>query len=121
MGLAPWIRHSTVVGVSTHPCGQQRDKFMEIRIASLLEGAREAEGTVVVIDVLRAFTTAAIALARGAEKLLLVATPDEARRLREDGQGDLCVGEVGGRGGQMASISGTRPSPSPRPTCRAKP
>lgn len=38
---------------------------MEIRIESLLEGARRARGTVVIVDVFRAFTTAAVALAPG--------------------------------------------------------
>lgn len=70
---------------------------MEIRIESLLEGARRAEGTVVIIDVFRAFTTAAVALARGASSIVLVAEPEEALRLRQVGVGDLCMGEVGGR------------------------
>ena len=39
---------------------------MEIRIESLLEGARRAQGTVVIVDVFRAFTTAAVAFSRGA-------------------------------------------------------
>ncbi|MCX7671604.1 MAG: 2-phosphosulfolactate phosphatase [Anaerolineae bacterium] len=69
---------------------------MEIRIESLLEGARRAAGTVVVIDVFRAFTTAAVALARGAPKIILVAEPEEALALRAAGVGDLCMGEVGG-------------------------
>ena len=38
---------------------------MEISIHSLLEGASRANGTVAVIDVFRAFTTAAVALANG--------------------------------------------------------
>ena len=39
---------------------------MRISIHSLLEGATRAVGTVAVIDVFRAFTTAAVALSRGA-------------------------------------------------------
>jgi 2-phosphosulfolactate phosphatase len=69
---------------------------MEIRIESLLEGARRAAGTVVVIDVFRAFTTAAVALARGADKIILTAEPEEALALRAAGLGELCMGEVGG-------------------------
>lgn len=69
---------------------------MEIRIESLLEGARRAAGTVVVIDVFRAFTTAAVALARGAEKIILTAEPEGALALRAAGLGELCMGEVGG-------------------------
>ena len=58
---------------------------MEIRIESLIEGARRAKGTVVVIDVFRAFTTAAVAFARGVEKIILTAEPDEALALRKRG------------------------------------
>lgn len=44
----------------------------------------------------RAFTTAAVALARGAEKIILTAEPEEALALRAAGVGELCLGEVGG-------------------------
>ena len=40
---------------------------MEVRIDSLLSGAERATGSVVIIDVFRAFTTAAVVLARGGE------------------------------------------------------
>jgi 2-phosphosulfolactate phosphatase len=70
---------------------------MEICIESLIEGATRARGTVVIIDVFRAFTTAAVALSRGAREIILVAEPAEALALRAAGRGDLCVGEVGGR------------------------
>ena len=69
---------------------------MEVKLASLLEGAQQAEGTVVIIDVYRAFTTAAVAFMKGAEKIILVAEVDQAIALRENGTGDLCVGEVEG-------------------------
>jgi 2-phosphosulfolactate phosphatase len=62
----------------------------------LLEGARRAAGTVVIIDVYRAFTTAAVALQRGAARILLVDTPESAFKLRREGRGDLCLGEVSG-------------------------
>ena len=69
---------------------------MEIRIGSLLRGAREAEGTVIVIDVFRAFTTASVAFSRGAEKIVLVAEVTEALELRRLGVGQMCIGEVDG-------------------------
>lgn len=69
---------------------------MEIRIDSLLEGARRARGTVVIVDVFRAFTTAAVAFSRGAARIIMVAEPDEALALKARGLGDLCVGEVNG-------------------------
>ena len=70
---------------------------MEIRVGSLLAGAREAEGTAIIIDVFRAFTTAAIAFSRGADRIVLVAEIEEALDLRERGLGDLCMGEVDGK------------------------
>ena len=70
---------------------------MQVRIDSLIEGARRAEGTVVIVDVFRAFTTAAMAFAGGAEKIILVAEVDEALELRRQGRGELCIGEVGGK------------------------
>ena len=69
---------------------------MEIVVDSLLEGARRARGTVVIVDVFRAFTTAAVAFSRGASQIVMVAEPPEALQLREQGLGDLCVGEVDG-------------------------
>lgn len=47
-----------------------------------IEGAGSAAGTAVVIDVIRAFTTAAHALAAGAGRIVCVAGLDEARSLR---------------------------------------
>jgi 2-phosphosulfolactate phosphatase len=69
---------------------------MEIRIDSLLCGAERASGTVVIIDVFRAFTTAAVALARGAAKIVMVSSVAEALSLRSAGVGQLCMGEVEG-------------------------
>lgn len=54
-------------------------------------------GTVVVIDVLRAFTTAAVGLAGGAASWELVATVAEAHRRREADRRVMLVGEVDGR------------------------
>jgi 2-phosphosulfolactate phosphatase len=70
---------------------------VDIRLGSLLHGAQEAEGVVIIIDVFRAFTTAAVAFARGVEKIILVAEVAEALALRAQGKGQLCMGEVGGR------------------------
>ncbi len=62
-----------------------------------LDGAAEAEGTVVVIDVLRAFTTAALALDRGATAVRCVGTVEEALAERAAHPGSLAMGEAGGR------------------------
>jgi 2-phosphosulfolactate phosphatase len=70
---------------------------LNIRIDSLIAGAERASGTVVVIDVFRAFSTAAVALANGATKIVVVRDIEEAVSLRAAGVGHLCMGEVGGR------------------------
>lgn len=55
--------------------------------------AREATGTAVVIDVFRAFTTAAVALGNGADRIVMVDDLEEAKRLRALGVGTRCLGE----------------------------
>jgi 2-phosphosulfolactate phosphatase len=69
----------------------------DIAIHSLLEGATQAAGTVAVIDVFRAFTTAAVALANGAVRIIMVSSVEEALALRDAGIGHICMGEVRGR------------------------
>jgi len=69
---------------------------MQIYINSLLEGAKKAKGTVIIIDVFRAFTTAAFAFVGGAEKIILVDCAQEALDLKKKGYGDICFGEVDG-------------------------
>lgn len=61
-----------------------------------LETCGDVTDTVVVIDVLRAFTTAAYAFAAGAGEILLVSAVDEALALRERFPGALVMGEVHG-------------------------
>jgi 2-phosphosulfolactate phosphatase len=72
-------------------------RAMDISIHSLLEGALRVTGTVAVIDVFRAFTTAAVALANGASRIVMVRTVEEGLALRDAGIGQICVGEVHGR------------------------
>jgi 2-phosphosulfolactate phosphatase len=61
-----------------------------------LETCSEATGTVVVIDVLRAFTCAAFAFAAGAEEIILVQETTEAFALQQKMPGVLLMGEVDG-------------------------
>lgn len=68
---------------------------MEIRHATL-DTCAEATGLVVVIDVIRAFTTACIAFEVGVEEIILVSTVDEAFRARDAMPGVLLMGEVRG-------------------------
>jgi 2-phosphosulfolactate phosphatase len=69
---------------------------MDISIGSLLDGARQAAGAVAIIDVFRAFTTAAVVLANGASRIVMVSTTEEAFALRDSGIGQICMGEVRG-------------------------
>jgi len=70
---------------------------MKISIQSLLEGARNATGAVAVIDTFRAFTTAAVALANGASRIIMVGTVEDALALRAAESGAICMGEVRGQ------------------------
>jgi len=54
------------------------------------------EGVVVVVDVLRAFTTTAYAFERGAREILMVSSADEAFELRRQHSELLLIGEVNG-------------------------
>jgi 2-phosphosulfolactate phosphatase len=77
------------------PADRRRRPTPTILRRSLLEGARQAEGVSVVIDVLRAFTSAALMVHLGAEKILLLAETEAVLDLKKR-QGSLAVGEVGG-------------------------
>jgi 2-phosphosulfolactate phosphatase len=58
-----------------------------------VDGARQARGVVVVIDVLRSFTVSAYALAGGARECLLVSTTEAARALHDKIPGSLICAE----------------------------
>ena len=68
---------------------------MEIRRADLLSFT-PSDGTVVVIDVLRAATTACYAFSAGVNEILLASSIDDALALRERFPGSLIMGEVDG-------------------------
>ena len=69
---------------------------MEIRRLSTVAGAREARGLAVIIDVFRAFTTAAHVMANGAEKIAPVLTVEESFRLKALHPDWLQIGEERG-------------------------
>ena len=58
-----------------------------------LENCERLSDTVVVVDVLRAFTTAAYAFSAGAESIFLVSSVDEAFRLKQNYPEALLIGE----------------------------
>ncbi len=61
-----------------------------------LETCHTASGIVLVIDVLRAFSTAAYAFSRGAKEICLVSGVEEALALKERTPYSKVMGEVGG-------------------------
>jgi 2-phosphosulfolactate phosphatase len=69
---------------------------MRIARERLLEGAARAEGVVVVVDVIRAFTTAAFALGAGTRELRIFSTVSKALAAREREPAAFLMGEEGG-------------------------
>lgn len=61
-----------------------------------LEDCHTAQGVVIIIDVLRAFSTAAYAFSRGAKEILLVSTVEEAFFIGSKTPNSKVMGEVGG-------------------------
>jgi 2-phosphosulfolactate phosphatase len=71
---------------------------MQINQLSLIEGAKQARGLAVIIDVFRAFSVAAYAFARGASEIVLIGDAQQAFELRKSRYPDaLLVGEIGGQ------------------------
>ncbi len=62
----------------------------------ILEDCHQAAGIVLVIDVLRAFSTAAYAFSRGAKEIRLVSSVDEALKLKSQLVNAKAMGEVSG-------------------------
>jgi 2-phosphosulfolactate phosphatase len=70
---------------------------MEIRINHLIEGARQAEGLVVIIDVFRAFSLECWLYAMGAEEIRPVGAIEDALAWREKDPEAILIGERHGR------------------------
>ncbi len=69
---------------------------MQVSCRSLLEGAENAQGIAVVVDVFRAFTCTPLMFSLGIEGSILVATPEEALSLKQQDPDLILVGELGG-------------------------
>ena len=69
---------------------------MQINFGYLLEGAKAARGTAVIIDVFRAFTCTPLMFSLGLKKSILVSQPHEALALKQRHQDYILVGEVDG-------------------------
>jgi 2-phosphosulfolactate phosphatase len=75
------------------PAARRQHRGVHIVHATGVEGARNARGIVVVIDVLRSFTVSAYALAGGARECILVPTVDEALMLAKRIPGAIVCAE----------------------------
>jgi 2-phosphosulfolactate phosphatase len=69
---------------------------MEIRILERLDGAKQAVGLAVIIDVFRAFSTACYVMAQGARRIVPIGAIEEAYRLKEAHPDWVLIGERGG-------------------------
>lgn len=69
---------------------------MKIQILQLIEGAKQARGLTVIIDVFRAFTTEAFLMTRNPEKLIPVGDVQTARDYKETHPDAILCGERGG-------------------------
>ena len=70
---------------------------MEVNILHLIDGAKQAKGLTVIIDVFRAFTVEAWCFARGAEKVIPVADIETAFAYKREHPDALLCGERGGK------------------------
>lgn len=70
---------------------------MRILRHSLISGARDATGLAVIIDVFRAFTTAAYVMANGAEKIIPTGSLEEALELKSHHPEWVLIGEREGK------------------------
>ena len=66
---------------------------MKIEITEFVDGARNAKGIVVIIDVFRAFSTACYAFDSDAARVLATAEPEEAFRLKKQYRNSFLAGE----------------------------
>ena len=69
---------------------------MQVNFGYLLDGARKASGTAVIIDVFRAFSCMPLMFSMGLKKSILVASPGDALVIKRRHQDYILVGEVGG-------------------------
>lgn len=70
---------------------------MKVQTYQLIEGAKEARGLTVVIDVFRAFTVACYAYAGGAEDIITVGRLEDAYKIKEFHPDYILIGERHGR------------------------
>ncbi len=70
---------------------------MDIDILHLIEGAKQAQGLTVIIDVFRAFSTACYVVQNGAGEIIPVGDIDLAYKLRDENPDYILMGERKGK------------------------
>ena len=70
---------------------------MHVAILDLIEGAKQARGLTVIIDVFRAFSTACYVVRNGASEIIPVGDVDLAYQLREENPDYVLMGERQGK------------------------
>jgi len=70
---------------------------LNVRILGGVSSARHATGRAVIVDVFRAFTTAAFCIAGGATEIVLVKHHEEALAMKKNDPALFLTGEIGGR------------------------
>jgi len=70
---------------------------MEVKILHLIDGAKQAQGLTVIIDVFRAFSVACYAFGNGAEKIIPLGDIDIAYKIKKENPNFLLIGERGGK------------------------
>lgn len=70
---------------------------MKIQTLHLIEGAKQAEGLTVIIDVFRAFSLECYLYGMGVKEIRPVGTVEEAFRLQDRLPGSVLIGERGGK------------------------
>jgi 2-phosphosulfolactate phosphatase len=66
---------------------------MDIRILEFIQGARDAKGITVIIDVFRAFSTECYAFDSGAVRIIATSSPEESFALKKKYLNSVLVGE----------------------------
>lgn len=70
---------------------------MNVSVVRGLDGARAAKGHAVIVDVFRAFTTAAFCIAAGAREIVLLADHEQALAMKRADPSLFLTGEIDGR------------------------
>ena len=66
---------------------------MNIRILEFIEGAKQATGLTVIIDVFRAFSVGCYVANNGAGRIIAAGSVDTARQLRQENPDSILIGE----------------------------